>query len=138
MTKQLTIFDRRGVVEATFAVALEPMSVRELVDNLPQDADPYAPLGSQVSGCQREKMGAEVEEALREFYYAAWALYDEQRAAVLLLKMCARDAAYEPPEWLRELWALYRDELRAEFHGTADDGRTDWGEGRHEEEDEDE
>lgn len=141
MAKQLSIFDLRDqqaqpLFEQLGEVGLEPLSTRELVDNLGQDADPSAPLGSQTSGCQRAKVQAEVEDALHEAYIAAWALYDEGRAAAILLRMCARDPAFEAPDWLRELWALYRDELRAEFHGSADDRETDWSEGREDSDDE--
>jgi hypothetical protein len=126
------LFEQPGAVRD-----LQPLSTREVVDNLGQDADPRAPLGTQVSGRQREKMQHELEGALLEFYVAAWALYDERRAVELLLSMCARDPHFEAPEWLRELWELYRDELRETFHGSQDDGRTDWGAG-HEEESDDE
>ncbi|HEX6239975.1 MAG TPA: hypothetical protein VFZ61_03740 [Polyangiales bacterium] len=116
------LFEQTGVVRE-----LQPLSTRQLVDNVGQDADPWAPLGTQASGRQRETVQDEVGTALREFYFAAWAMFDEQRAAELLLSMCARDPQFEPPDWLRELWELYRAELRAAFHGASDDGRTDWG-----------
>lgn len=135
LAKQLSIWDLRDrqahpLLVSLGPIGVEPLSTRELVDNLGQDADPRSPLGTQVSGCQRAKVQTEVEDALHETYIAAWALYDEQRAAAVLLHICARDPHFEPPEWLRELWALYREELREEFHGSADDGQTDWSEGR--------
>lgn len=128
---QLQLWDMRDsrgepVFEAPGLVRLEPLSVRELVDNLGQDADPLAPLGSQDSGCQREKMAAEVLECLGLAFHAAQQLYGDQVAAAVLLHICAHDQSFEPPAWLRDVWAEYRDELRELFHGHGDDGRTDW------------
>jgi hypothetical protein len=144
LARQYTLWDlrdehREPVFEQPGRVRdAQPLSTRQLVDNVGQDADPRAPLGTQASGRQREVMHAELGDALLEFYCAAWALYDEQRAASLLLSMCARDPSFDAPEWLRELWELYRDELREQFHGSADDGRTDWGAGRDEDDNEEE
>jgi hypothetical protein len=136
---QLQIWDlrdehREPLFPVPGVVRLEPVSTRELVDSVPKAADPFTERGKQVSGRQRERMQEELWEALIEFYVAARALYDQETAAALLLRMCARDPSFEPSEWLVELWDDYRDDMRERFHGAADDGRTDWAEGKGEDE----
>lgn len=138
MVKQLSIWDLRDasahpLLVELGAVGIEPLSTRELVDNLGQDADPHAPLGSQDSGCQRAKVHREVHAALKQAYLVAWAMHeDEKIAAAVLLRICARDPDFEPPEWLRGLWLDHREVLRETFEGHGDDKQTDWSEGRDE------
>lgn len=139
---QLSIWDLRDehatpLFEQPGVVRFEPLSVRELVDNLGQDADPLAELGSQDSGCQREKMAAEVLECLELAFHSAQQLYGEQAAAAVLLSICAHDQSFEPPTWLRELWADYREELSELFADHGDDRGTDYSERREIEEEED-
>lgn len=121
------LFEQPGVVRP-----FEPQSARVLTDGLTRGGDPFADLGTQVSGRQREVMQDEVGDALIEFYCAAKALDGEVGAAEMLLNLCARDPLFHPPQWLHDLWDDYRAELYAAFHGSADDRTTDWGEGREE------
>jgi hypothetical protein len=121
---QLSIWDLRDersrpVWAQPGEVRLEPISTRELVDQLG---------GTQLSGQQRAIMQAELHEAMWRLYVHAWAVLDsEERAAALLLHVCARDPSYEAPPWLIDLWREYRDDLVEHFHGSADDRRVDHG-----------
>jgi hypothetical protein len=95
----------------------EPMSVRVLVDELG---------GSQYSGCQRKQIGAEIEAALLSFYDVARETEGtDEGAAILLLRMVARDPVFDAPPWLRELFAAHREALEETFyrpdHGREDD-----------------
>ncbi|MEY4508191.1 MAG: hypothetical protein RLZZ450_313 [Pseudomonadota bacterium] len=96
------------------ACGSEPMSGRDLVDELG---------GNQTSGHQRASMDREVLAAVAQFYELAHEFEDtDERAAILLLHMVARDADYEPAEWMKELFAAHREALDETFH-RADYGR---------------
>ena len=132
MAKQLSFYDLRAPTSEPVledpslrgaVVREEAVSVREMTDGI-------VGAGAQWSGQQRHNVALEVGEALWRLHVHAWAILGSERdSAVLLLRVCSRDQRFDPPQWLRELWLEYREELREVFHD-ADAGReTDYSEG---------
>lgn len=135
MARQFSIWDLRDSDSSPlFAqpglVMGEPLSIRQLADNIGQDSDPRAPLGNQRSGCQRDALTEELDTALRCFSDSAHRLYSSEVAAILLMHNCSKDPNFQAPPWLVELFEAHLDVLREVAARSREHGsETDFSEG---------
>lgn len=102
-----TAFEQSSTTFEQRLSATEPRSIRSLVDDLG---------GDQSSGRGRDNLTEEVEAAVASFFDAAYAMFGEERAAVLTLRMVARDPSYKVPDWFKEKLRLHREACEEEFH----------------------